>query len=135
MSWKDSLIVKNIDKKEDHRGYFELLADGDIIDANSFGSLIVSAAVPGQIRGNHWHAVNEDYAAIIQGEVLFVWEHIDTGERYEEVLTGEKPKLIYVPIRTTHAMKNIGKETAILIEYSTMTFKNKCKDIQSKEIL
>ena len=126
---KGRIIVKKIDKKIDERGYFEVLIDGSIIKNDKFGSVIITTANPGKIKGNHYHKINEDYGCVIEGKALLVCVDVITEEKAEIMLDGENPVLFYIPVNVSHAIKNIGNKMMIAVEYSTLVFEDKIKDI------
>lgn len=125
----------DIDQKIDERGFFELLVDGKRIQQEEFGSLIVAAANPGFVRGNHYHKINTDFLVIVQGRGLCGFRDANTNERYEIEVSGNNPKLIFIPTEISHAVKNVGDELLIFVEYSSLTFKEKVEDIYPLDVL
>lgn len=132
---KDRIKVWDIDQKNDHRGWFEVIVDGRTVTQKDFGSLIVALAKPGIVRGNHYHKTCVDFLAIVQGTALCGFLDANTGERLELEVAGDRPKLIYIPTHISHAVKNIGQDDVIFVEYSSLAFDEKVKDIHQLQVL
>ena len=117
----DGMIVKDLVKNEDKRGWLMELFRTDAIDENVFPVMsYLSLTYPGIERGPHVHFEQTDYFCFVSSVFrLFLWD-----DRKESVTYGNKmnldigengSKIVIVPPGVVHAYKNIGKESGLVI--------------------
>ena len=72
----------------------------------------------GEVRGNHYHEVKEEYLYVIQGEVLLLLQDVDS-QLGESVLL-RPGDLAFIPTRIAHALKPAG--AGLALEFSAARF-------------
>lgn len=72
----------------------------------------------GAVGGNHRHPRTEWFMAMSPGVMLYWLD--EQGKLHERSIFSDKEELIWVemPSYVPHAVKNIGKEKAVLIEFA-----------------
>lgn len=90
---------------------------------------------PGRVRGNHYHEHQTEYICVLGGYSQFLAVDNENGEKTDLILDGEKCPLIIVPPNITHALKNVGKETAYLLCYTNKPFTADKRDTVRNTIL
>lgn len=92
----------------------ELAAPG----AGRIRGLHLVGLTSGQVRGNHFHELRDEWICVIGSRVLLASQH-ERGERRERVLAAHPvPVLVHVPARVGHALKNLGGDDAYAIVFS-----------------
>ena len=115
--------VRKIEKKTDDRGYLiKILMQNDLGRARrEFGEIYVTTALPGIMKGNHYHNQATEWFCVLSGEGLLVLED-EQARRREIILRGEEPTVVKVPTGIRHAIKNIGGEILSLLAYADYPF-------------
>lgn len=118
----DDIIIKDLVKNEDKRGWLMELFRKDEIDENIFPDMsYISMTHSGTTRGPHEHIEQTDYFCLIGYSTfrLFLWDNRKESETYRNKMIididGDNPKIIIVPPRIVHAYKNIGDGPGLVI--------------------
>ena len=94
----------------DSRGVFvEMLKTSDC------GQFSYFTAYPGITRGGHYHHSKTEKFLVIKGQASFKFRHMQTGQSYELVTTGEKPEVVETVPGWTHDITNIGGEEMVVM--------------------
>ncbi len=132
----EGLIVERLTKKSDHRGWlFEALRGDWLGPKKEFGQVHVSVALPGKVRGNHFHTRKAEWFFVTSGSAQLLLKNKTTGETKEIFLSEKDPKSICIPPGTIHAIKNIGPDQMVLIVYSYEPFDPNDPDTFFQKIL
>ena len=100
-----------------------------------FGQIYVTTANPGQIKGNHYHKRKVEWFCVIKGEGELVLKDKITGER-EIIKIGDSNKVVVkIPANISHAVRNIGRDTLILLAYITEPYNEQDPDTYKAEIV
>lgn len=91
----------------DERGWFLKVIDGHEANLpNHTGEIYLTSALPGHVRGNHYHRETSEWFTIVQGTALLILGDPVTGERREIRLSVGAPQTIFVPAGIGHAFIN-----------------------------
>src|SRR3989344_3513895 len=111
--------IRKLKVLEDERGAFFEVLRKEHLDEKEFGQIYVTTANPGQIKGNHYHKRKVEWFCVIKGEGELVLKDKITGER-EIIKIGDSNKVVVkIPANISHAVRNIGRDTLILLAYIT----------------
>lgn len=120
----DGIIIKDLIKNEDDRGWLmELFREDMIGDKNSPAMSYISLTYPGIIRGPHEHREQTDYFCFFGSSdfKLILWDNRKESTTFMNKLTltiGEKnPTMVIVPPRIVHAYKNVGNKPGLIINF------------------
>lgn len=117
----DGIIIKDLIKNEDNRGWLIELFRKDMIDDNNFPEMsYISMTRPGVVRGPHEHLEQTDCFCFLGSTFkLLLWDNREESATYKNKMSlniGKNVyKLIIVPPRIVHAYKNIGNKPGFVI--------------------
>ena len=100
-------------KKKDPRGWLVENIDPHI--RNSMRHFLISMSKPGAIRGQHYHKRKTEWFIIIQGIAKIYLEDLNTKEKTQLEVTGEKPEMVEMRPMLAHSIENIGKKYLYLL--------------------
>lgn len=129
----DGIIVKQLKRHADERGYLmEMLRQDDDIYSN-FGQTYISMNYPGVIRAWHFHKKQDDLWVCVKGMIKTVIydcrENSPTfGEVNEFFMGDNNPVLLKIPVGTMHGYKTVGTEPSLLINFPTEAYNPKEPD-------
>ena len=135
----EGVIIKNLIKNEDERGWLVEIYRNDEIEACPVMGY-VSTTKSGIIRGPHEHINQTDVFAFIgPGTIeLNLWdrrENSETNGEHMKIEAGEKnPIMAIVPPGVVHAYKCISSENAWCINLPDKLYKGKGKKEEIDEI-
>jgi dTDP-4-dehydrorhamnose 3,5-epimerase len=112
-------------KKKENGWLIDILRATDSIkkDGSNFSQIYLTTAFPGAVKGWHWHKRKVDLFCVVSGTAKLVLVDDREGSKTKgivnEFLMGEEGKLIVVrvPQLVKHALKNVGKGTAYIMNY------------------
>lgn len=80
----------------------------------------IVAINPGMTRARHYHRKKEEWLALTHGKIMLLLEDTRTGERDRVDLCTDDPetKIIYIPPKVAHALRNSGDHEAGVIVFS-----------------
>jgi UDP-2-acetamido-2,6-beta-L-arabino-hexul-4-ose reductase len=101
----------------DARGVFvEMLKTPDC------GQFSYFTAHPGITRGGHYHHSKTEKFLVIKGQARFGFRHMQTGEKYELVTSGEKAQIVETVPGWTHDITNIGQDEMVVMLWANEVF-------------
>jgi len=101
----------------DARGVFvEMLKTPDC------GQFSYFTAHPGITRGGHYHHSKTEKFLVIRGRARFKFRHMQTGETYELLTSGEKAEIVETVPGWTHDITNIGDEEMVVMLWANEIF-------------
>lgn len=120
----DGIIIKDLVKNSDNRGWLMELFRRDVIDENIYPDMsYISLTHPGIVRGPHEHIEQTDYFCFIGYSFfrLFLWDNREDSDTYmnKMVLDIDEhvPKIVIIPPKVVHAYKNIGNGPGLVINF------------------
>ena len=109
--------------RADDRGWLlKILMRHQLGENREFGEIYVTAAHPGQIKGNHYHRFSTEWFCVIQGRARLVTRNLQTGEETEILLSAEAPATVEVVPHIAHAVQNIGQDLMLLLAYADQPY-------------
>ena len=101
----------------DARGVFvEMLKTPDC------GQFSYFTAHPGITRGGHYHHSKTEKFLVIKGQARFKFRHMQTGETYELLTSGDKAQIVETVPGWTHDITNIGVEEMVVMLWANEVF-------------
>lgn len=113
----DKPLIKSLKKNQDDRGWvIEILRSNWLPKRlHEFGQLYISKGVQGKVKGEHYHSRKREWFMIADGNVIFRWKNLDSGEGTDILLNANDPKLLEVPPGIAHSF--FGESDFLLIAY------------------
>jgi UDP-2-acetamido-2,6-beta-L-arabino-hexul-4-ose reductase len=106
-----------VPKYGDPRGVFvEMLKTPDC------GQFSFFTAHPGITRGGHYHHTKTEKFLVIRGKARFKFRHMQTGEAYELVTSGDTPEIVETVPGWTHDITNIGQDEMVVMLWANEVF-------------
>ncbi|HOW60296.1 MAG TPA: dTDP-4-dehydrorhamnose 3,5-epimerase family protein [Candidatus Moranbacteria bacterium] len=134
------IVIKNISKNEDERGWLSEIFRQDELNGYQPVMSYVSSTKPGVVRGPHEHKFQSDCFVFIGPGTfeLYLWdrrEDSETNGEHLKIEVGEKnPVLVIVPPGVVHGYKCIGDKDAWSINLPNKLYKGKNKSEEVDEI-
>ncbi len=129
----DGVVVKNLRKIDDERGWLmEMLRCDDEI-FQKFGQVYMTAALPGVIKAWHYHRIQTDHFVPVKGDMKIALydprEGSPTrGKVMEFIPDYNKPILIKIPPYVYHGFMATGNDVAYLLNVPTEPYNYKNPD-------
>jgi UDP-2-acetamido-2,6-beta-L-arabino-hexul-4-ose reductase len=107
-------------RHRDNRGYLEEVFKGEMLpEANQeFGQCFLTTAHPGIIKGNHWHHQKYELFYLVKGQATVYFKDLETLDTLEIQMSEDDPKVIQIPPKYLHAIKNTGSTEFYLMIYT-----------------
>ncbi len=118
MSHLDDVALIPRMRHADERGWLLKVLNGQEPNLPAMtGEVDLASAVPGQVRGNHFHHAASEWFTVVQGQARAVLADPDTGNRRDSRLCATEPVSLFVPAGVAHAFLNPGDsgESMLLI--------------------
>lgn len=90
--------------KTDARGSFT-----EFLHTKDSGQVSINVSRPGVIKGEHWHNSKWEIFIVVSGHGLIQERNINTGEKVEFEVSGDKLEAIYMIPGWTHNIINLSK--------------------------
>jgi len=122
MSIRERMALIPREFKRDERGWLlKVLDGGEAQLPGRVGEIYLTMALPGQVRGNHYHGTCHEWFTVLQGSAEVVVADPTTGERVEFLLTETTPVTLHVPPGLAHALRAVGEPPApmLLVAYAS----------------
>lgn len=116
----DGVRVLEQRRFEDHRGYLQkVLAASQCGDMGvPGGEVYVTAARPGEVKGNHYHRRMGEWFAVVEGDGMLEVCDPRTGEHRSYPISSSSARTVYVPAGLAHAVVNRGESMLICIAWA-----------------
>lgn len=88
----------------DNRGSFT-----ELLHTSDCGQVSINISKPGIIKGQHWHNSKWEIFIVVSGHGLIQERNINTGEKVEFEVSGDKIEAIYMIPGWTHNIINLSK--------------------------
>ena len=120
----EGLVVKDLTKHTDHRGWLMELFREDDVPKEFFPSMAyVSSSGPGIIRGPHEHKEQSDFFCFVGPSTfkISLWDNRKTsktsGNRMILEAGESAPRSVVIPAGVVHAYKNIGPTVGWVLNF------------------
>jgi UDP-2-acetamido-2,6-beta-L-arabino-hexul-4-ose reductase len=112
-----SSFVYDVPQHGDARGVFvEMLKTPDC------GQFSYFTAQPGVTRGGHYHHSKTEKFLVIKGQARFRFRHLNTGEIFELITSGDRAEIVETVPGWTHDITNIGDQETIVMLWANEVF-------------
>ncbi len=101
----------------DQRGVF-----AEMLKTPDCGQFSYFTAHPGITRGGHYHHTKTEKFLVIKGQARFKFRHMQTGEAYELVTSGDKAEIVETVPGWTHDITNIGSDEMVVMLWANEVF-------------
>ena len=124
MTLIDGVLVRELRKHVDERGFLMEMLRADWEGFEKFGQSYVSLNYPGVIRAWHYHKKQTDYFACVAGMIKVpLYDARDRSRTYRQinefVIGEDNPILVKIPPGVYHGYKTIGVKPSLLINFPT----------------
>jgi dTDP-4-dehydrorhamnose 3,5-epimerase-like enzyme len=107
----------------DKRGWFLKVIQGDEDNLPKYtGEIYFTSALPGQIKGGHYHLKANEWFTLIYGVCDLHLVDIETGEKMVLRLSSNEPITIFVPRMIGHSFVNTGNQEYLLMAYNDLLY-------------
>lgn len=106
-------LVSHTDNRGSFTEFIKTLGDGQV-------SIVTSH--PGVVRGNHYHHTKNEKFLVVKGECEISFRKIDEDKIVTYKVDGNHLRVIDIPVGYTHAIKNVGKDDAIIVIWASEVF-------------
>lgn len=115
--------------KKDERGLLAV-----VFNSPETGQLLYSTSKPNVVRGNHYHNRKKEYFCVIEGQAKITQKNRETGEREEQIVSGEVPEVVAIKTGWPHNIKNLGQNEMKLLVWTSEIFDPKNPDTFYEEV-
>lgn len=110
-------FVYDLPRHADQRGVFvEMLKTPDC------GQFSFFTAHPGVTRGGHYHHSKTEKFLVIKGQALFRFRHMQTGQKHELLVSGDRPQIVETVPGWTHDITNSGQDEMVVMLWANEIF-------------
>lgn len=102
---------------DDPRGRFV-----EMLKTKDSGQFSYFTVLPNTIRGEHYHHSKTEKFLVIKGIACFKFFHLDTEEKYELIVNGDKPEIVESIPGWAHNIKNIGNDEMVVMLWANENF-------------
>lgn len=106
-------LVSHTDQRGGFTEFVKTLGDGQV-------SIVTSH--PGVVRGNHYHHTKNEKFLIVKGECELTFRKLGDDKIFRYRVTSDHLRVIDIPVGYTHAIKNVGKDDAIIVIWASEVF-------------
>ena len=107
----------NLPTYTDDRGVF-----AEFLKTTDSGQISYFTAYPGVTRGGHYHHTKTEKFLVIKGNARFKFRHMQTGEAYEILTSGDNAKVVETIPGWTHDITNIGEVEMVVLLWANEIF-------------
>lgn len=94
----------------------------EILKSADSGQFSYFTAFPGITRGGHYHHTKSEKFLIVQGEALFGFRNLLTGDRVEVRVSAESPSIVETVPGWAHDVTNVGSSEMIALVWANEVF-------------
>lgn len=119
-------LKRHIDK----RGLFV-----EILKTHDSGQFSYFTALPGIVRGGHYHHTKSEKFLVIKGEALFRFRHLITNELFEQRTNGNRPQIVDTIPGWSHDITNVGDDEMLVLLWANEIFDRENQDTVASKVL
>lgn len=101
----------------DNRGSFT-----EFLRTEERGQVSVNVALPGIVKGNHWHNTKNEKFLVVQGEGMIRFRKVGQTEIIEYPVKGETLTVVDIPTGYTHNIENTGTTPLVTVMWASEPF-------------
>ena len=120
-SWDMACGIEDLEVHSDDRGilYEALRFSSQAIPQG--GQIYVYTVAPGARRGDHFHQHKSEWFTCVSGQLRLLMKTKD-GDRFDEQLDSDSPRLVFAGPGTSHAVVNETEKEAVIVAYASKEF-------------
>lgn len=127
------VVVKPLKWVPDERGRLIEILRADDACFSKFGQVYVTTAMPGVVKGWHFHKRQTDYFACVAGMIKLVLydrrpKSTTHGEIDEFLIGMYNPQLVTVPPYVLHGFKGVSETEAVVVNVPTYAYNHQRPD-------
>ncbi|MDD1792380.1 capsular polysaccharide biosynthesis protein CapF [Enterovibrio sp. ZSDZ42] len=127
--FKPSQFTYTVPSYQDPRGTF-----CELLKTKEAGQVSFFTAHPGITRGGHYHHTKNEKFLVIKGQANFKFQQIESGEFYEEIVSGDDFRVVETVPGWTHDVTNIGEDELIVMLWANEVFDREKPDTFARVI-
>ncbi len=121
MEWKEPFDELELVPHSDQRGTLFEIFRFDDFNIPQGGYVYTFSINPHYRRGDHYHHKKVEWFTCVYGKAKVLLSTVDGKFSKVIELSADKPKLVYAPAETIHALINEDdNETAVIVSYGTV---------------
>jgi dTDP-4-dehydrorhamnose 3,5-epimerase-like enzyme len=114
--------IRRLEQRVDPRGrVFEILRR-EHVPLTTFGQIYVFTAVPGAVKGNHYHQRKAEWFCVLAGDGELTLYDLESGYAETLVMKAGEPAVVKIPPGVAHRMTNTGESELVVLAYITEPF-------------
>lgn len=86
------------------------------------GQVSVNVSKPGIVKGNHWHHTKNEKFLVVSGKGVIRFRKVSSDKVVEYFVSGEKLKVVDIPVGYTHNIENIGSTDMVTLMWANEPF-------------
>ena len=94
----------------------------DLDGRTTFGEIYITAAIPGAVKGNHYHRRTTEWFCVIRGRGRLVLQVMPGGPQEEILLDESALRVVEVPPGIAHAFQNVGDGPLHVLAYADLPY-------------
>jgi len=108
---------------KDERGAFV-----EFLKTRNSGQVSYFTARPGVTRGGHYHHTKNEKFLIVQGEALFKFRHVETGDYHQLKVCADTPQVVETVPGWVHDITNTGSGDLVVLLWANEIFDDASPD-------
>lgn len=122
-------FIYDLDMHIDNRGSFT-----EFLRTNGQGQVSVNISKPGIVKGNHWHNTKNEKFLVVSGQGVIKFRKYDSEEVIEYKVSGDKLRVVDIPVGYTHSIENIGSTDMVTVMWANEPFNPEIPDTYFMEV-
>ena len=119
--WSEPCAITDLEMHRDPRG---ILFEAFRFSSQRIpqgGQIYVYTVAPGARRGDHYHQHKSEWFTCVYGQLRLLMKTKD-GDRFDEQLDSDSPRLVFAGPGTSHAVVNETDKEAVIVAYASKEF-------------
>lgn len=121
LTWNIPYVIEPLNVHHDARGILYEALRFSSQDIPRDGQIYVYTVSPGARRGDHFHDHKSEWFICVSGRVRLLMKTKD-GDRVDESLDADLPRLVFAGPGTSHAVVNETQKVAVIVAYASKEF-------------
>lgn len=113
----------------DERGSFS-----EFLKTEHNGQISVNIAMPGIVKGNHWHNSKNEKFLVVSGQALIKMRNLKDDRVIEHRVSGDCLEVVEMIPGYTHSIENVGDEKMVFIIWANELFDQDRPDTYFEEV-
>jgi dTDP-4-dehydrorhamnose 3,5-epimerase len=129
----DGVVVKNLVRHPDDRGFFQEILRDDEGLLRRFGQASLSMSYPGGIKAFHYHELQDDLWFFPVGSAQVVLYDQRVGSKTQGITQvlypgQDNPLLIVIPVGVLHGYRVLGNQPLMIVYFTTESYRADAPD-------